>query len=118
VLVGFGHHNDTGAGVPPEGNTYAGNATPHQNESNYGVLRISHLGDLATAFDVFEPAPTLVDVTTPGDPITSFGGNSPANEPVANAINNTTSKYLNFGTDGDTSAPFVGPVGLIVTPSV
>ena len=50
VLVGFGSQNDTGFGVPPE-NTYPGNGTvdadgkPSQNESNYGVLRISHFGD-------------------------------------------------------------------------
>jgi hypothetical protein len=34
------------------------------------------------------------------------------------AIDNTTSKYLNFGTDGDQAAPFVGPVGLTVTPAL
>jgi hypothetical protein len=54
VLVGFGHHNDTGYGVPPEGNTYAGNGTKTQNESNYGVVRISALGNFAT---INEPGP-------------------------------------------------------------
>lgn len=45
VLVGFAHHNDTGYGIPPEANLYAGNGTSFQNESNYGVLRIHSLGD-------------------------------------------------------------------------
>lgn len=54
VLVGFGHQNDTGAGVPPQ-NTYSGNGTldaegnPTQNESNYGVLRIRALGNYPPA---------------------------------------------------------------------
>jgi hypothetical protein len=56
----------------------------------------------------------LVDVTTPADAITGFGGTSPGAEGVANAINNTTGKYLNFGKD-PTSSPFEGPVGLTVT---
>lgn len=45
VVIGFGHHNDTGFGVPPEGNTYAGNGTPTQNESNYGIVRLGYLGN-------------------------------------------------------------------------
>jgi hypothetical protein len=53
VLVGFANQNDTGFGVPPN-DTYAGNGTtdaagnPTQNESNYGVLRISHFGDYSS----------------------------------------------------------------------
>jgi hypothetical protein len=58
------------------------------------------------------------DVTAPGDEIIAVGGNSPAGEEVANAIDDTTTKYLNFGTDNDQAAPFQGPVGLIVTPSM
>lgn len=57
------------------------------------------------------------DVTSPTDTITGFGGTSPANEAVVRAIDNTTQKYLNFGTDGNNTAPFVGPVGLVVTPA-
>jgi len=58
---------------------------------------------------------TLPDVTTPGDPISILNGSSPATQTVTNAINNTSSKYLNF--DADAAAPFVGPVGIVVTPS-
>jgi hypothetical protein len=67
----------------------------------------------------------LPDITQPTDPISAFqpnGGSSPAAEPVANAIDdlvgtNRDSKYLNFGVNG-TVAPFVGPVGLVVSPAI
>jgi hypothetical protein len=62
----------------------------------------------------------MQDVTRPGDPIVSShpADRSPANEQVANAIdNNSGTKYLNFGGGTGTSAPFEGPVGLTVTPS-
>ena len=57
------------------------------------------------------------DVTSADDQITSFGGTSPAAEMVANAVDKTTAKYPNFGTDNDQVSPFVGPVGLIITPA-
>jgi len=56
----------------------------------------------------------LPDVTAPGDPITSFGGPSAGGEEVVHPIDNSTSKYLNFGQN---TTPFGGPVGLIVTPA-
>jgi hypothetical protein len=61
---------------------------------------------------------TMSDVTTPTDTITIFNGSSPAAEVVSNAIDNTTSKYLNYGTDGDQVPPFVGPAGFVVTPAM
>ncbi|MFO1499610.1 MAG: CHRD domain-containing protein [Verrucomicrobiota bacterium] len=62
---------------------------------------------------------TLEDVTQPGDAIVSSDpdANSPAAERVPNAIDNdSATKYLNFGKDGNQTAPFAGPVGLTVTP--
>jgi hypothetical protein len=53
------------------------------------------------------------DVTAPEDVVAAFGGTSPAAEQVENAFNNTTGKYLNFGSS--TNGGFVGPVGLTVT---
>ncbi len=53
------------------------------------------------------------DVTQPGDPVTATSSNSPGSEGVANAIDNKTTKYLNF--DGANNAV---ATGLIVTPSV
>jgi hypothetical protein len=59
----------------------------------------------------------LDDVSLPGDTIVSSNdkSRSPAAEQVPNAIdNNLLTKYLNFGNDTDTTAPFVGPVGFTV----
>jgi len=54
------------------------------------------------------------DVTQPGDPAIASSGNSPGSEGVANAIDNTQAKYLNF----DTRNPNNPPSGFIVSPSV
>ena len=54
------------------------------------------------------------DVTQPGDPIYASSSNSPGTEGVANVIDNTHAKYLNF----DTRTPNNPPSGFAVTPSV
>jgi hypothetical protein len=54
------------------------------------------------------------DVTQPGDPVIASSANMPGSEGVANAIDNTDAKYLNF----DTRTPDNTPSGFIVTPSV
>src|SRR2546429_6475831 len=54
------------------------------------------------------------DVTQPGDPIIASSSNSPGSEGVANAIDNTEAKYLNF----DTRNPNNPPSGFVVSPSV
>jgi len=59
----------------------------------------------------------LQDVTRPGDQITRINGTVPGAENEPNAINDNTQKYLNYD-DVDTAAPFVGPVGFIVQPSL
>src|SRR5438876_12399258 len=51
----------------------------------------------------------LSDVTQPGDPIVPSSNNSPGSEGVANAIDNTANKYLNFD---------IMNTGFTVTPSV
>src|SRR5207247_9749519 len=53
------------------------------------------------------------DVTQPGDPIIASSSNSPGSEGVANAIDNTEAKYLNF----DTRNPNNPPSALVGTPS-
>src|SRR5256885_4847405 len=55
----------------------------------------------------------LSDVTQPGDPIVPSSANSPGSEGVANAIDNTANKYLNF--DANNNAL---PTGFTVTPSI
>ncbi|HYG26421.1 MAG TPA: hypothetical protein VD906_05905, partial [Caulobacteraceae bacterium] len=57
------------------------------------------------------------DITSPDDLIEGFGGTWPGGENPTNAFNNNSTKYLNFGVD-PTSAPFVGPVGVTITPAV
>ncbi len=84
----------------------------------YQLVVSNALGITISDAVVLNVISALNDVTFPGDEITGVGGNSPANEDVANAIDDTTSKFLNFGTDGDQAAGFQGPAGLIVTPSV
>jgi len=54
------------------------------------------------------------DVTQPGDPVIASSDNMPGSEGVANAIDNTDAKYLNF----DTRLPDNPPSGFIVTPAV
>src|SRR5438046_6127001 len=51
----------------------------------------------------------LSDITQPGDPIVPSSNNSPGSEGVANAIDNTANKYLNFD---------IVNTGFTVTPSV
>jgi hypothetical protein len=86
-----------------------------------GTYRVAATNPAGTTFSAVAQVRVLSglqSVLSPGDPIEAFGGPSPGNEPVENAIDQTTNKYLNFGTDGDTSPPFVGPVGFVVSPAL
>jgi hypothetical protein len=108
VLVGFGNQNDTGYGVPPN-NTYAGNGTvnadglPTQNESNYGVLRISHFGDFATAFPKDNPTMgfsiegtdiviSFIGTLQSADTITGSFGDLTATSPLRIPLGSTASQ--------------------------
>src|SRR6478609_3595476 len=53
------------------------------------------------------------NVVQPGDPIIASSSNSPGSEGVANAIDNTTAKYLNRDLANDAT-----PAGFVVTPSI
>jgi hypothetical protein len=68
---------------------------------------------------------TLQDVTQPGDIVTALGDESGtfygASADPVNAIDDTTTKYVNGGSGFSASAgfpPFEGPVGLVITPQV
>lgn len=62
---------------------------------------------------------TLTDITVPSDQLTGFGGSFPANEGPDRSIDDSTTKYLNFGSGPNANAaPFVGPVGFVVTPAL
>jgi len=60
-------------------------------------------------------AQAQVDITQPGDPVFASSVNSPGSEGVANAIDNTQAKYLNF--DGSTGNG-LKPTGFAVSPAV
>src|SRR5437660_287645 len=62
-----------------------------------------------TAYGQYLPG----NVCQPGDPIIASSANSPASEGVANAIDGTTAKYLNF----DSAAATFKPSGFAFTPS-
>jgi hypothetical protein len=83
--------------------------------ADYRLIATSSAGSSTSSIVRINVITTRTDVTTPDDAITLVGGTTPAAEGVANAINDTTTKYLNFGTDGNTTAGFTGPVGLEVT---
>src|SRR5512138_1395355 len=57
------------------------------------------------------------NVAQPGDPVIASSVNSPGSEGVANAIDGTQNKYLNFDTATD-HVPPLAPSGFIVIPSV
>jgi hypothetical protein len=59
------------------------------------------------------PAFAQKNVVQPGDPIIASSANSPGSEGVANAIDGTKNKYLNFDSANDAK-----PSGFVVTPSV
>lgn len=72
---------------------------------NSGILTVSRL------------VSTLPDVTAPTDPLAIFSGTAGTGaETLTSTINNTIQKCLIF--DGDSVAPFVGPVGFTVKPAM
>lgn len=90
-----------------------------ENAGEYRVVVTNQGGSAISAVATLSVLSALQDVTAAGDPITGFGGSAPAAEDVPNAINNVLQKYLNFGSGPNPNgAPFVGPVGLVVTPAV
>jgi hypothetical protein len=103
----------------------SGQTTPSYTLNNVQVTDIADyrvvvsngggsLNSQAAVLTVLSPLPVI---TLPTDAITAYqpnGGNSPGGEPVANAIDSTTGKYLNFANG---VSPFTGPIGFIVNPS-
>jgi hypothetical protein len=85
------------------------------NAADYRLIAVNSAGSSTGQVARVNIVSTKTDVTTASDAVTAVGGTSPGAEGVANAINDDTSKYLNYGTDGDQNAPFTGPVGLNVT---
>lgn len=108
-----------------DGGRVSGASTPNLTLSGVGfgdagtvqVIITNVAGATTSAPIVLTVMSTNADVTTPGDPVAAYqpnGGSTPANEAVFRTLDNTTTKYLNFG--GNNGAPFYGPVGFVVTP--
>jgi hypothetical protein len=70
--------------------------------SNYRLIFPTVVGPGGNSMQISETAflgtalGSLVDVTTPGDPIVPTSNNSPGSEGIANAIDDAPTKYLNF----------------------
>jgi predicted alpha-1,6-mannanase (GH76 family) len=84
---------------------------------DYRLIAANPGGSITSLVATVTVISALPDLTRTGDPISSFGGTSPAGEGVANAIGDTTLKYLNFGLNNG-SGNFTGPSGFTVTPSI
>jgi hypothetical protein len=105
-----------------DGGTITGSTTPSltnssvawTNAGQYRLTAANAAGATTNGIGTLTVYSSLPDVTSPGDPITAVGNNYPAAESVDHAIDNFAQKYLNFGANN--GSPFVGPVGLIVTP--
>jgi hypothetical protein len=83
---------------------------------DYRLIATNPGGSITSAVATVSVMSALPDLTRAGDAISSFGGTSPGGEGVANAIGDTTLKYLNFGLNSG-AGNFLGPVGFVVMPS-
>ena len=88
------------------------------NSADYRFVASNVAGTVASLPATVIVVSPLADVATAGDPIADFGdaGTSPAGADVTYAIDHTSSKFLTFGLNN--GAPFAGPVGLVITPSL
>jgi hypothetical protein len=86
------------------------------NGGNYVCIITNSAGSVTSSVVTLTVLSTLPDVTVSGDPISIYGGHQ--GESVEGAIDDTTSKYLNFGVSVLPAPPFAGPVGFVVTPSL
>jgi Bacterial lectin/Immunoglobulin I-set domain len=116
-----------------DGGNISGSATTNLSIANVGPgdagwyqIIVSNAVGIATSTPpvaLYELTSTLPNILLPGDSISdsSFFNNTPSNpgEGVSNILDGSTSKYLCFGA-GPTNggAPFVGPVGFVVTPGL
>jgi hypothetical protein len=84
---------------------------------NYRVVVTNAVGSVTSSVAVLTISSTAANLATPTDGIAIYNGSTPDAETVDHAIDGLTSKYLNYGFNG-ANTPFVGPAGLLWTPSV
>lgn len=90
------------------------------DEADYRVVATTSAGSVNSTAASLTVITSLAVMTTPSDVITAYqplGGSSPGAEGVAHAIDQNTSKYLNFGTGANITSGGI-PLGFVVTPSV
>lgn len=93
-------------------------AVQESDDATYRCVATTGAGSVNGAAATLIVLSPLTDVTQPSDAIVAYqpnGGSSPGGEPPANAINNNTTKYLNFGNG---VSPITIPLGFVVTPSL
>lgn len=107
------------------GGNIAGATTTTLNITSIGWTNVADYRMVATNIAGFGISPIttvsqvlsgLQDVTLPTDPCVAYqpdGGSFYSNEAPPRALDNTTSKYLNFGSG---SAPLSVPIGFVVSP--
>ena len=83
--------------------------------ASYQVVVTNSAGAVTSSTALLVVYSSTPDLTVAGDPISVFGGIDAAANGVTDAIDHTTTAWINYGANG--AAPFTGPVGLVVTPS-
>jgi hypothetical protein len=88
------------------------------NSADYQLVASNPVGTATSSTATVKILSALPNVLAAGDSISQFGGTSPAGQDATHAIDHVvgTNKFLNFGANG--AAPFAGPVGFVVTPSM
>lgn len=119
-------------GATGSGSVISGSATATLNVANCGSSDQLYYTCLVTNaqttnMQLRTPAPLTILVSTnadmfqPNDNISDFGEvvASPAGLTLPNVVDGTMATYLNYGGSGNTTnGPFLGPVGIIDTPSI
>jgi hypothetical protein len=89
------------------------------DDADYRCVASNAAGSVNSSAAHLTVVSALNDVTAAGDPVVirpGFGVDNPPNEGIEHSIDDLTSKWLHR--DPNNAAPFDGPVGMIVTPSV
>lgn len=92
------------------------NSVTPANQAAYRIIAQNAGGFVTSSVANLTIISTLTDVTSTGDAITGFPNNYPAGEAPPKLFDNTTDKYLNFGTPRDGGA-YRGPLGAVVIPA-
>ncbi len=88
--------------------------------SSFRAIAFNNSGSATSGVATLTIFSSLPDITQAGDTVVGFGDNATGPNDPATLINDTLDNYLTRGTGINAQAgfpPFVGPVGIIVTPA-